>query len=54
MILLDPYPLLADEPAAEEVERLLRDGGATVTTVAAAEGIEVVALPDRTGRRPTS
>ena len=44
MILLDAYPLvalLADEPAAEEVERLLRDEDARVTVFNLAEAVDV-------------
>ncbi len=44
MILLDAYALvafLADEPAAEEVERLLRKERPAVTTVNLAEAVDV-------------
>ena len=44
MILLDAYALvafLADEPAAEEVEELLRGGGTAITVVNLAEAIDV-------------
>ncbi len=44
MILLDAYALIAlaaNEPAAVEVERLLREGGSAVTSVNLAEAIDV-------------
>lgn len=44
MILLDAYALvalLADEPAAGEVERLLREGGCAVTPSNLAEAVDV-------------
>jgi predicted nucleic acid-binding protein len=44
VILLDAYALIAlaaDEPAAPDVERLLREGGSAVTSVNLAEAIDV-------------
>ena len=44
MTLLDAYALvalLADEPAADEVEQLLRTGGAAIVVVNLAEAIDV-------------
>ena len=44
MTLLDAYPLVAlvaDEPAADEVEELLRGGGARIVTVNLCEAIDV-------------
>ena len=44
MILLDAYPLvalLADEPAADDVERLMREDGAQVTVFNLAEAVDV-------------
>jgi predicted nucleic acid-binding protein len=44
VILLDAYALIAlaaDEPAATEVEHLLRQGGSAVTSVNLAEAIDV-------------
>lgn len=44
MTLLDAYALVAfvaDEPAAEDVERLLRNGGCGLTTVNLAEAVDV-------------
>lgn len=44
MILLDAYALVAlatDEPAAERVEELLRDGGSGITGVNLAEAVDV-------------
>jgi PIN domain nuclease of toxin-antitoxin system len=48
--LLDAYALvalLADEPAAEEVESVLRAGGAGVTVVNLAEAVDVTARVHR-------